>query len=134
MKLYEDGVVKYKPEFLFCTRDELRALAAGADLCIHCATTEVEGLSIMEALQQGAVPVIAKGRHTGAYQFALDNRSIFQEKDDKELAQKMDWWLSHPQERWEEGQRYVKSMEQYNIANSAQALIKMYEEAIAEAK
>ncbi len=134
MKLYEDGVVKYKPEFLFCTRDELRALAAGADLCIHCATTEVEGLSIMEALQQGAVPVIAKGRYTGAYQFALDNRSIFREKDDKELAEKIDWWLSHPQERWEEGQRYVKSMEQYNIANSAQALIKMYEEAIAEAK
>ncbi len=130
MKLYEKGIVKYKPEFGFYNRDELRTLAAGADLCIHCATIEVEGLSIMEALQQAAVPVIAEGYHTGTSQFALDSRSIFPEKDPKALAEKMDWWLSHPEERWEEGKRYVKSMEQYDIANSVQALIKMFEEAI----
>lgn len=130
VKLYEKGIVKYKPEFGFYNRDELRTLAAGADLCIHCATIEVEGLSIMEALQQAAVPVIAEGYHTGTSQFALDSRSIFPEKDPKALAEKMDWWLSHPEERWEEGKRYVKSMEQYDIANSVQALIKMFEEAI----
>ena len=130
MKLYEKGIVKYKPEFGFYNRDELRTLAAGADLCIHCATIEVEGLSIMEVLQQAAVPVIAEGYHTGTSQFALDSRSIFPEKDPKALAEKMDWWLSHPEERWEEGKRYVKSMEQYDIANSVQALIKMFEEAI----
>lgn len=78
------------------------------------------------------MPVIAKGRHTGTSQFALDDRSIFQEKDDKELARKMDWWLSHPQERWEEGKRYIKSMEQYDIKNSARALIDMFEEAMAD--
>ena len=131
MKLYEDGVVKYKPEFKFCTRDELRALAAGADLCVHCATIEVEGLSIMEAMQQGAVPVIAKGRHSGTSQFALSDRSVFQEKNEKELAEKIDWWLSHPQERWEEGKRYAESMKKYNIDKSVQALIEMFKAAIA---
>lgn len=126
MKLYEDGVVKYKPQFMYCTRDELRTLAAEADLCIHCATTEVEGLSIMEAIQQAAVPIIAKGRHTGTSQFALDDRCIFQEKNAEELARKIDWWLAHPKERWEEGKRYAKSMEKYDIANSARALIEMF--------
>ena len=132
MKLYEDGVVKYKPEFKFCTRDQLRPLAAEADLCIHCATIEVEGLSIMEAMQQGAVPIIAKGPHTGTSQFALSDRCVFQQKNDKELAQKIDWWLSHPKERWEEGKRYAESMKQYDIDKSAQALIQMFEAAIAE--
>lgn len=131
MKLYEDGVVKYKPEFKFCTRDELRALAAGADLCVHCATIEVEGLSIMEAMQQGAVPVIAKGSHTGTSQFALSDRSVFREKNEKELAEKIDWWLSHPKERWEEGKRYSESMKKYDIDKSAEALIEMFKAAIA---
>ena len=134
MKLYEDGVVKYKPEFKFCTRDELRALAAGADLCVHCATIEVEGLSIMEAMQQAAVPVIAKGQHTGTSQFALSDRSVFQQRNEKELAEKIDWWLSHPKERWEEGKRYAESMNNYNIDKSAQALIEMFKAAIAETK
>ena len=131
MKLYEDGVLKYKPEFKFCKKDELRTLAAGADLCVHCATVEVEGLSIMEAMQQGAVPVIAKGKHTGTSQFALSDRSVFQQKNDKELAEKIDWWLSHPKERWEEGKRYAESMKKYNIDKSAEALIEMFKAAIA---
>lgn len=134
MKLYEDGVVKYKPEFMFCNRDELRALAAGSDLCVHCATIEVEGLSIMEAMQQAAVPVIAKGRHTGTSQFALSDRCVFQEKNEKELAEKIDWWLSHPVARWEEGKRYAESMKKYDINKSAEALIEMFKEAIEEKK
>ena len=132
MKLYRDGVVKYEPEFKFCTRDQLRALAAEADLCVHCATVEVEGLSIMEAMQQGAVPVIAKGPHTGTSQFALSDRSVFQQKNEKELAEKIDWWLSHPMERWEEGKRYAESMKKYDIGKSADALIQMFQAAIAE--
>lgn len=129
-KLYEDGVLKYEPVFTFNTRDELRELAAGADLCVHCATVEVEGLSIMEAIQQGAVPVIAEGWHTGASQFALDSRSIFPEKDDKALAERIDWWLSHPSERWEAGKQYAASMKEYDIALSAQKLISMFKEAL----
>ena len=132
MKLYKDGVVKYKPEFMFCTRDELRTLAADSDLCVHCATIEVEGLSIMEALQQGAVPVIAMGPHSGTSQFALSDRSVFQEKNEKDLAEKIDWWLSHPMERWEEGKRYAESMKKYDICKSADALIQMFKAAIAE--
>lgn len=128
-KLYEDGVVRYEPQFSFYTVDGLRALAAEADLCVHCATVEVEGLSIMEALQQGAVPVIAAGWHTGTSQFALDTRSVFPEKDAKALADRIDWWLAHPQERWEMGKQYAASMEQYNIAKSAAALVEMYKDA-----
>ena len=131
MKLYKDGVVRYKPEFSFHTRDELRTLAAEADLCVHCATVEVEGLSIMEAIQQGAVPVIAAGWHTGTSQFALDARSVYQEGDARMLAGRIDWWLAHPEERWEMGKRYAESMARYDIAKSATALIAMYKEAMA---
>ena len=84
----------------------------------------------MEAMQQAVVPVIAEGRCSGTSQFALDDRSIFPQKDAKALAERIDYWLDHPQERWEMGFKYAESMEKYDIANSAKRLIEMYEAAI----
>ena len=128
-RLVADGVLKYEPVFSFENRDGLRQLAASADLAIHCATIEVEGLSIMEAMQQGAVPVIAQGHTTGAAQFALDHRSRFPEKNPEALANRIDYWLSHPQERWEMGKLYAQSMERYDIQKSTEQLIQMFRDA-----
>lgn len=128
-KLVKEGVVKYEPVFTFEDRDGLRKLAASADLAIHCATIEVEGLSIMEALQQGAVPVIAEGHTTGTAQFALDRRSRFPEKNPEALAGRIDYWLSHPQERWEMGKKYAESMERYDIQKTTEHLIQMFRDA-----
>lgn len=129
-KLFEEGVVAYEPVFSFNTRDELRDLAAKADLCVHCAIIEVEGLSIMEALQQAAVPIIAEGRYSGTSQFALDRHSIFPEKNPEALANRIDFWLARPELRWETGWRYVKAMEKYDITESARQLIAMFQDAI----
>ena len=133
-KLYEDGVLRYEPIFRFCNRDDLRTLAAEADLCVHCAVVEVEGLSIMEAMQQAVVPVIAEGPITGTSQFALDERSIFPQKDAKVLAERIDYWLSHPKERWEMGRRYAASMKQYDIRESSRKLLNMFQYAIDKQK
>jgi len=128
-KLYADGVLAYEPQFGFLDRDGLRNLAAKADLAIHCATVEVEGLSIMEAMQQGAVPVIAKGPITGTHHFTLDERSRFTQKDARELAGKIDWWLDHPAELEEARNSYVEEMKQYSIEYSVRELMKMFKDA-----
>ena len=128
--LMKEGVLRHEPVFAFYNRDGLRQLAAKADLAIHCAIVEVEGLSIMEAMQQAVVPVIAVGPKTGTSQFALDNRSKFPEQNPEALAQRIDYWLSHPQERWDMGFRYAESMKQYDITLSAQGLIDMFHKAI----
>ena len=129
-KLYEDGVVNYKPTIEFCNRDQLRELAAKADLAVHCAYVEVEGMSITEAMQQAVVPVIATARYSGTSAYALDERSVFPEGDAKALAERIDYWFDHPQKRWAMGFRYAESMKKYEIANCAQALIDMFQKAI----
>ena len=129
-KLYEDGIVKYDPIFQFHDRDGLRKLAAEADLYIHCATVEVEGLSALEALQQAVVPVIAKGELTATSQFALDEHSLFPTKDPEALAACIDYWLDHPVERQEMGWRYAESTEEYDIHKSIAALIDMFRHAV----
>ena len=131
-QLYIDGVVSYPPIVGFYNRNELRYLAAKADLAVHCAYVEVEGMSITEALQQAVVPVIAQARYSGTDTYALDDRSLFPEGDAKTLAQKIDYWFDHPQERWEMGFQYAESMKQYEIANCAQTLIEIFQKAIDE--
>jgi len=129
-KLYEDGIVGYRPTVEFCNREQLRQMAAHADLAVHCALVEVEGMSITEAMQQAVVPVIAEARYSGTATYALDERSSFPAKDAKALAERIDYWFDHPQERWEMGFHYAESMKQYKIADCAQALIQMFQKAI----
>ena len=129
-QLYEDGVVRYRPTVGFYNRDELRELAAHADLAVHCAFVEVEGMSITEALQQAVVPVIATARYSGTATYALDDRSTFPAGDAKALAEKIDYWLDRPEERWATGFRYAESMKQYEIAKCADKLIEMFQKAI----
>ena len=128
-ELFTQGVLAYDPAFEFMDRNGLRNLAAKADLAIHCATVEVEGLSIMEAMQQGAVPIIAQGPITGTYQFALDDRSRFHQKDARELAGKIDWWLDHPAELDSMREAYVNEMKTYSIETSVRELMKMFRDA-----
>ena len=133
-KLYEEGIVNYKPTVGFYNRDELRQLAAKADLAVHCAFVEVEGMSITEALQQAVVPVIATAPYSGTATYALDDRSTYPAKDAKALAARIDYWFDHPNERWEMGFKYAESMKQYDISHCAQVLIEMFQKAIDSTK
>ena len=133
-QLFDDGVVSYMPTVGFYNRDELRRLASQADLAVHCAFVEVEGMSITEALQQAVVPVIATARYSGTATYALDERSTYPAGDAKALAAKIDYWFDHPLHRWAMGFKYMESMKQYEIANCAQSLIEMFEKAIQENK
>ena len=129
-KLYEDGIIGYPPVIGFYDREGLRKLAASADLAVHCAYVEVEGMSITEALGQAVVPVIAIAPNSGTATYALDERSTFPAKDHKALARKIDYWLEHPQERWEMGFKYARSMESIRIDRCVPTLIDMFRNAI----
>ena len=129
-KLVKDGTLNYRPTFGFYKAAELKSLAHESYLYIHCAWVEVEGLSCVEAIKEGLVPIIAKGPVTAAWQFALDDRSIFPESDAKALAERIDWWIEHPQERMQMGGRYAESVSRYNIDDSIDRIIQMYEDSL----
>ena len=129
-KLYKKGIVKYKPVFGFYSLEELEKIYEKTDLYIHCAMIEVEGMSCMEAIQSGIVPLIAKGDITATSQFALNQKSVFKNRDAKELASKIDYWIEHEEERKEEAKKYYGMGEKYHISKSIDALIQMYEDAL----
>ena len=128
-KYYLKGIMKYPAVFDFFTLDKLQRIAVSADLYIHCAYIEVEGLSCMEAIQTGLVPVIAEGKLTATSQFALDKKSIYKARSPKDLASHIDYWLEHEEERKKEAQKYLGTAIKYDIKYSIEKLIKMFEDA-----
>ena len=130
-KLYKQGYIKYHPLFGFYKLDELQKFSSAADLYVHCAYIEVEGLSCMEAIQIGLVPIIAEGKYTATSQFALSKQSIYKTRKPKDLASKIDYWFDHDEERKKEAQKYIGIGEKYNIDYSIVQLRKMFADSIA---
>ena len=130
--LLKKGVLAYEPQFGFYDQKELSAIASRAYLYIHCAWVEVEGLSCLEAIRCGTVPVIAEGPLVATSQFALDGRSTFPVRDSAALAERIDWWIEHPDERQRMSTLYAESVSRYDIRLSTDAIVRMYEDAMAE--
>lgn len=119
-KLKNKPIIKYVPQ------NEIVRLYNQADLYVHPAEAEIEGLVCTEAISCGLVPVIAKAKMSAASQFAIDERSVFKSKNVKELTQKVDYWIEHPEERAEMKQRYCKKAAEYSLDNSVDKLEQVY--------
>lgn len=130
--LVDEGVLGYMPEFQFIGHHEIAQVSQKAYLYIHAAKLEVEGLGCIEAVREGAVPVIGEGDLVGTTEFAIDERSIFPCGDPKALGEKIDWWIEHPQERAEMSARYAAFARTFDVHDSIRKLIQMYNEALAD--
>ena len=128
--LLQKGMIQHAPVFGFYSLPELQAIYRQADLYIHCAIIEVEGMSCMEAVQTGLVPIIAEGKLTATPQFARSRESLFRERDAKELAERIDYWLSDHDRRKREAARYSGMGSEYDIRRSVEQLQRMYNDAI----
>ena len=129
-RLVQQGVLRYPPLFGFFSLKQLQQLAVTSDLYVHCAFIEVEGLSCMEAIQTGLVPIIAKGDLTATAQFAQSPASTYPARKPRQLANRITYWLSHEDERKKEAQKYRDMGAQYNIEDSVHALVTMFADAI----
>jgi glycosyltransferase involved in cell wall biosynthesis len=133
-RLLDEGVLRVPASFGFFSAEELRALARKSYLYIHCAWVEVEGLSCLEATREGIVPVIGEGDLIGTSVFALCPESLYPACDSRALAERIDWWIEHPEERNRMAQRYADAARAYDIKDSIDALVRMFQDAIDAAK
>ena len=110
------GVIAHPVRFAFMSADELAREASSCDLYVHAARIEVEGLSALEVLRHGVVPIIARGPLTATSQFALSEDSVFEAGDARALARAIDVWIDRgPVGRQREARRYRCVGERYDI-------------------
>lgn len=116
----------------FYSPERLIEILSMADLYVHASDAEIEAMSCMEAFATGLVPVIADSPRSATPQFALDERSLFPAGDSNALAEKIDWWIEHPQERQEMERRYAEHAKQYSLERSIEQTEEMFRQAISE--
>ena len=91
---------------------------------------EVEGLSCLEATREGLVPIIGEGELIGTPQFALSPESLYPACDSKALAERIDWWIEHPDERNAMAVKYAEAAGNYALDDCMAALVDMFRQAL----
>lgn len=123
-----------KAIFGFYSTEELLKIIAQTDLYVHASDVEIEAIACMEAFSCGLVPVIANAKKSATVQFALDEKSLFEEGNAKSLAERIDWWIEHPQEKAALSKRYIEEGEQYRVLASVKKMEAVYKSIIENTK
>ena len=113
------------PIISFYTREELSEIESYADLYVHCATVEIEGMSAMEAFAAGVVPVIADAELSGTKCYALDMRSLYRTGSAEDLAEKIDYWIEHLTELDDMRSMYISLGKSLSLTISSGKLAQM---------
>lgn len=122
--------LKNPPMFVYLNQPDLIDLLAETDVYVHASDMESEAISCIEAFATGLVPVISDSRKSATLQFAIDSRSLFKAGSPKDLAQKIDYWLDHPEEKKRMEAAYAKQGLDYTLEASVRKCVQMFEDAI----
>ncbi len=97
----------------FYSRKDLVRIINSSDLYVHPSNIEIEGISCLEAISCGLVPIISNSKRSATNAFALDERNLFQFDSPQDLANKIDYWIEHPQEKKEVSDKYLNYTEKF---------------------
>ena len=103
------------PVFGYYTQQELIQLIYNCDLYVHASDIEIEGISCLEALSCGLVPIIANSKKSATTQFALHEKSLFRAGRPGSLAETIDFWIEHDALRQGMSKSYAVFGQKYSI-------------------
>ena len=98
LKQYAEKRLPVKPVFGFFSRGELRQIIGYSDLYVHPARYEAEGIACLEAIACGKVILSSDSPKSATRSFALTENNLFHYNKPKSLAERIDFWMAHPEE------------------------------------
>ncbi len=118
------------PVFKFYTREELVEVLNYADMYVHPADAELEGIACTEAITCGRLTITSDSRYAAPRTFAIDEKCIFRKRRPRDLARVIDYWIEHPEERRAYEKKYLESA----VSFEQQACLRQMERMLAEVK
>ena len=106
----------------FVPHNELIALLDRADIYVHCALVEIEGLAALEAMARGCMPILARSEYSSTWRYSLDSRNVFNARNPRQLAALIDYWLEHPLQKTELSARYNSLAHRLDMKHSIDAI------------
>ena len=116
--------------FGFVPSDELPRHYSAADLVVHAAQVELEGMSVLEAMACGTPCLIARAPKSAASQFALDRRYLFESGSLEDLIWKIDDLLDRPEQLKGASAAAERMAADYRIEHSLARLEQVYAELV----
>ncbi len=120
------------PILQFFEKKDLLELLTMTDLYVHSADAEIEAISCIEAFSRGCVPIISNSPKSATKQFALGENNLFEHGNAQKLAEKIDYWLEHPEERKNMEEQYSQYGKDFSIDKSILKIEEMFKEAISD--
>jgi glycosyltransferase involved in cell wall biosynthesis len=118
----------YPVEFLQPSDDELVALYRNADLFVHAGESELEGMSVLEAMAHSLPIIVADSAVSAARDLASDPHSLFAFPDARDLRRRIDYFLANPGERLASAQQNYQHARRMTHQRSAEQLLAIYEQ------
>lgn len=122
------------PIMQFFSRKEIVDVLNYADLYVHPAEMELEGISCLEAIVCGKLTMVSDSPLSATKGFAADNRCIFKRGNAKDLAAKIDYFIEHPAERERCEQLYLQKSCRFDQEACMQQMENMIMEVYREKK
>jgi glycosyltransferase involved in cell wall biosynthesis len=130
-KLRKKGrILSNPPRIGFLSDQELMETLGYADLYVHASEVELESISCLEAMGSGLVPLISSSTLSATSQFALDCHSLFAPRKPRLLAQKIDYWIEHPDQVEKYKDIYIKEAESYALPLQVERMEQFFNDAI----
>ncbi|MFV0413701.1 MAG: glycosyltransferase [Oscillospiraceae bacterium] len=123
-----------RPVMKFMDQQELLQTIHRSDLYVHASDAEIEGISCLEAMACGLVPVISDAPLSATHQYALCPESLFRAGDAGDLAEKIDYWIEHPRQKEEMGRRYALQQGQNRADICTKKMVELYGRVIEAAR
>ena len=119
----------------FCNAEELREILNYIDLYVHASDYEIEGISCIEAITCGAVPLISNHKYCATKDFAMDKQHcLFKHGSPKDLKDKIEYFYEHRDELERLKKAYEIEAPKYSMDKSVDALEQMFIDAFNEHK
>ena len=92
------------------------------DLYVHPADVELEGIACLEAVVCGKLTIVSDSKFSATKGFAVDERCIFKKRNPENLAQVIDFWIEHPEEKKKCEKQYLESAHNFNLDECMQEM------------
>lgn len=105
-------------KFGFMNKTKLIETLKNAYMFVHSAEIEIEGMSCLEAMASGVVPIISNAKKSASRFFSIEPSNSYRNRDAKDLTAKIDYWIENPNKRAENLEMYQTFIKHFRFEDA----------------